>query len=173
MEYNKLVAVTGLSGLFELVSSKTDGGIVRSLEDKSTKFVSNRIHSFSHLESIEIFTTGENVNLTEVFLAMKNSSENLPDLNQTNEIKSYFQKVYPKMDFDRVYGSDMKKMIKWFDIINKNNIEIILSDSNSEEVSAETIGEKKTAATAKPAVTKAAAVKNAPAKKINTPRKMA
>jgi hypothetical protein len=71
MEYHKLVAVTGLSGLFELVSSKSDGGIVRSLEDKSTKFVSNRLHSFSHLESIEIFTQGENVNLVDVFQAMK------------------------------------------------------------------------------------------------------
>jgi hypothetical protein len=173
MEYNKLVAVTGLSGLFELVSSKADGGIVRSLEDKSTKFVSNRIHSFSHLESIEIFTTGENVNLTDVLLAMKNSAENLPDVNQASEIKSYFQKVYPNMDFERVYGSDMKKMVKWFDIINKNNIEIKLSESNTEDVTNETIGEKKTAAAAKPAVTKAASVKNAPAKKINTPRKMA
>ncbi len=173
MEYNKLVAVTGLSGLFELVSSKADGGIVRSLEDKSTKFVSNRIHSFSHLESIEIFTTGENVNLIEVFLAMKNSTEKLPDSNQAGEIKSYFQKVYPNMDFERVYGSDMKKMIKWFDILIKNNIEIKLSDSNTEDAVNETVTEKKTAATAKPAVAKAAAVKNAPAKKINTPRKMA
>jgi hypothetical protein len=47
MEYGKLVAVTGLPGLFELVSSKSDGGIVRSLDDKSTKFVSTRIHRIS------------------------------------------------------------------------------------------------------------------------------
>ena len=42
MDYNKIVSVTGMGGLYELVSSKADGGIVRSLEDKSTKFVSNR-----------------------------------------------------------------------------------------------------------------------------------
>ena len=173
MEYNKLVAVTGLSGLFELVSSKADGGIVRSLEDKTTKFVSNRIHSFSHLESIEIFTTGENVNLSEIFLAMKNNSESLPDANNANAIKSYFQKVYPNMDFERVYGSDMKKMIKWFEILKKNNIDIKLSDNTEEDTVNEAVSEKKTASAAKPAVTKAAAVKNAPAKKINTPRKMA
>jgi hypothetical protein len=53
MDYNKLVSVTGLSGLFELVSSKADGGIVRSLEDNTTKFVSTRLHSFSHIESHE------------------------------------------------------------------------------------------------------------------------
>ena len=56
MDYNKLVSITGLGGLFELMSSKADGGIMRSLEDKSTKFVSTRLHSFSHLESVEIFT---------------------------------------------------------------------------------------------------------------------
>ena len=103
MEYNKLVAVTGLSGLFELVSSKADGGIVRSLDDKSTKFVSNRVHTFSHLESIEVFTTTDNVNLSELFIAMKNSKEKLPDANNAKDVKSYFQKVYSNMDFDRVY----------------------------------------------------------------------
>ena len=67
MEYNKLVSVTGLTGLFELVSSKADGGLVKSLDDNSTKFVSNRIHNFSHLESIEIYTVNDNVNLTDIF----------------------------------------------------------------------------------------------------------
>ena len=67
MEYGKLVAVTGLPGLYELVSSKSDGGIVRSLDDKSTRFVSTRVHQFSHLESIEVYTLRENVNLIDVF----------------------------------------------------------------------------------------------------------
>ena len=170
MEYNKLVAVTGLSGLFELVSSKTDGGIVRSLEDKSTKFVSNRVHSFSHIESIEVYTTGENVNLSEVFTAMLNSSEAQPDASDLNAIKSYFGKVFPSMDFERVYGSDMKKMIKWFDLLKKNNVEIKLSEAGTEGA-AETITEKKAVAATAQAAPKA--VKNAPAKKVNAPRKMA
>ncbi len=173
MEYNKLVAVTGLSGLYELISSKADGGIVRSLEDKSTKFVSNRLHSFSHLESIEIYTVSDNVNLVDIFEAMKASKESLPDAKaDAAAIKAYFEKVYPDMDFERVYGSDMKKMVKWFEMLNRNNVEIKLSGVTPEEVSAEPVSEKKPA-TAKPATAKAAAVKNAPAKKINTPRKMA
>lgn len=172
MEYNKLVAVSGLSGLFELISSKADGGLVRSLEDKTTKFVSNRVHAFSHLESIEVFTNDENVNLSDVFLAMKGSREAMPDANDAKAIKAYFQKVFPAMDFERVYGSDMKKMVKWYDILIKNNIEIKLSEATDENAVAEQPVEKKPVAAAKPA-TKAAAVKNAPAKKINTPRKMA
>lgn len=174
MNYNKLVSVTGLGGLFELVSSKADGGIVRSLEDKTTKFVSNRIHSFSHLESIEIFTTKDNVNLVDVFTAMKNSKEAIPDgKDDAKAIKSYFEKVYPDMDFERVYGSDMKKMVKWYDILVKNDVEIKLSETTEEEGATEVVAEKKTAAASKAVTPKAAAVKGGPAKKINTPRKMA
>ena len=171
MDYNRLVSVTGLSGLFELLSSKADGGIVKSLEDKSTKFVSTRLHSFSHLESIEVFTSKENVNLIEVFEAMQKSSVKLPDTKaDAKEIKAYFQKVYPDMDFERVYGSDMKKMIKWFALLVENKIEIKLSDSQEgDSASALEVVTPK----AKSAEPKQAAVKAAPPKKINSPRKMA
>lgn len=174
MEYNKLVAVTGLSGLYELIASKADGGIVRSLEDKSTKFVSNRMHNFSHLESIEIYTVSDNVNLVDIFHAMQESKEAKPDGKaDAKAIKAYFEKVYPDMDFERVYGSDMKKMIKWLEILEKNKIEIKLSGNAESDMPAEQpVAEKKTAAS-KSSSPKAAAVKNAPAKKVNAPRKMA
>jgi hypothetical protein len=167
MEYSKLVSVTGLPGLFELLSSKADGGVVKSLEDKSTKFVSTRVHNFSHLESIEVFTTKENVNLVEVFTAMAASKEKMPSDSDAAAVKKYFEKVYPDMDFSRVYASDMKKMVKWFGILQANNVEIKLSELAEGDAAQET-------AKAKPvANTKAAAVSNAPARKINTPRKMA
>ena len=168
MDYNKLVSVTGLSGLFELLSSKADGGVVRSLEDKSTKFVSTRVHNFSHLESIEVFTTKDNVNLVDVFTAMEASKEKLPADNDPAAIKKYFGKVYPDMDFDRVYASDMKKMIKWFGILKANKVEIKLSElSEGDAATHETAKAKPTSSA------KASAVNNAPARKINTPRKMA
>jgi hypothetical protein len=170
MDYNKLVSISGLSGLYELLSSKTDGGVVRSLEDKSTKFVSTRVNSFSHLEGIEVYTVKDNVNLVEIFTAMKDSKEKLPDAKaDTKAIKAYFAKVYPDMDFERVYNSDMKKMMKWYEILVANNIEIKLSETPSEDAAA---AETKTAK-AVTSSSKAAAVKNAPAKKINSPRKMA
>jgi hypothetical protein len=175
MSYSKIVSVTGLGGLYELVSSKADGGIVRSLEDKSTKFVSNRIHSFSHLESIEIFTKEDNVNLIEVFLAMKASKVAKPDGKADNAaIRTYFEKVYPAMDFERVYASDMKKMVKWSGILDAAGIEIKLSEqpAGEEEIADDKpVVEKKAAA--KSVTPKAAAIKSGPAKKINTPRKMA
>jgi hypothetical protein len=138
MDYNKIVSVTGLSGLFELLSSKSDGGVVRSLEDNTTKFVSTRQHNFSHLESIEVYTTKDNTNLAELFEAMKNSKEKIPDAKaDIKSLKSYFEKVYPELDFERVYASDMKKMVKWYHILEKNKIEIKVKTEEEKEAAAE------------------------------------
>lgn len=168
MEYHKIVSVTGLSGLYELMSSKADGGIVRSLEDKTSRFVSTRVHNFSHLESIEVYTTKDNVNLTEVFAAMKESKEKLPNAKADNKaLKAYFEKVYPDLDFERVYNSDMKKMVKWFEILTANNIEIKLSEAPAEDAAENKTNHAKAATTNQPA-----SIKNAPAKKVNAPRKM-
>lgn len=128
MEYNKIIAVTGLPGLFELLSSKSDGAIVRSLEDKTTRFVSSRIHNFSHLESIEVYTVRDNVNLIEILKAMEDSKDKLPDDKDANALKAYFTRVYPDLDFTRVYSSDLKKMVKWFAVLKANDIEIKLSE---------------------------------------------
>ena len=142
MEYNKIVSVTGMPGLFELLSSKADGAVVRSLDDNTSKFVSTRLHNFSHLESIEVYTTRNNDNLSSVFLAMKGSEEPIPSAKaEAKALKSYFEKVFPDLDFERVYTSDMKKMVKWFEIIQKNEIEI--KEYNEEEK--EALSEKKNA----------------------------
>ena len=124
MEYGKLIAVTGMPGLFELISSKSDGAIVRSLDDNSTKFASTRQHQFSHLESIEVYTVRDNVNLTDIFKAMQADGGKLPDDKDAKAIKAYFEKVYPDLDFERVYVSDMKKMVKWYGILSAKGIEI-------------------------------------------------
>src|SRR3954470_21572175 len=141
MEYSKIISITGLGGLYELTGSKTDGAIVRSLEDGSTRFVSSRVHNFSHLESIEVYTNYENVNLVDVFKAMQQSSEPLPDAKDAKAIKAYYEKVYPDMDFDRVYASDMKKMVKWFSILQNNNIDIKLRSEGEGEATDETVND--------------------------------
>ncbi|HMU47680.1 MAG TPA: DUF5606 domain-containing protein [Chitinophagaceae bacterium] len=179
MEYSKLVAVTGLPGLFELINSKTDGAIVRSLEDKSTRFVSSRIHNFSHLESIEIYTVRENVNLVDILNTMDKTGEKLPDEKDPAAVKKYFEKVYPDIDFDRVYASDMKKIVKWFDILKKNNIEIKLTEISEEEPEPEPVKEepvkKEKPKKDEPAEKSAASMKTASAKedKADTAKKTA
>jgi len=160
MEYNKIIAVTGMPGLYELLSSKSDGAIVRSLDDKSTRFVASRSHNFSHLESIEVYTVRDNVNLVDVLKAMEASKEKLPDEKDNAALKAYFTKVYPDLDFDRVYSSDLKKMVKWFSVLKTNDIEIKLSEPEEEEEAA-------------PVETAAPEEKPAPAKKAAKPAKEA
>ncbi len=170
MEYSKIVAVTGMPGLFELVNSKSDGAIVRSLDDNSTKFASSRIHNFSHLESIEVYTTGDNVNLVEVFHAMEKAGGSLPDGKDAGILRKYFEKTYPELDFERVYSSDLKKMVKWFEILKNKNIEIKLTElpKEEEEVIDESIVAAKEVKEEKPA--KKAAPKKAAEEKAAAPK---
>jgi hypothetical protein len=141
MEYSKLIAVTGHTGIYELISSRTDGAVVRSLDDNKTQFVASRIHNFSHLESIEVYTQNDNINLVDVFKAMEKAAGSLPDVKDNDAVKKYFEKVLPEMDFERVYVSDQKKMVKWFEALKKHNIEIKLSELPEEE-EAESVAEE-------------------------------
>lgn len=133
MEYNRIVAVTGMPGLFEVLSSKSDGAIVRSLDDKSTKFISSRVHNLSHLESIEVYTVRENVTLADVFSAMKENAAALPDTKDNNALKAYFETAFPDLDFERVYASDMKKMVKWFEVLQQNEVDFTVPPTQEEE----------------------------------------
>lgn len=126
MEYNEIVAVTGLSGLYQLLTTKSDGAIVRNLEDKSTKFISARLHNVTPLESIEIYTTGDNVRLHNVLQKMKDSEGTTPIVDakkaDNDAVKAYFLSIFPELDEERVYVSDMKKMVKWYALLKANDL---------------------------------------------------
>lgn len=125
MEYRQIVSVTGLGGLYQLMSTKNDGAIVRSLVDKSVKFVSARIHHITPLESIEIYTTGENVRLHEVLEQIKENDGQVKELNSKKDdkaIKAYFKTVLPDFDEERVYTSDIRKILKWYELLKNNDL---------------------------------------------------
>lgn len=126
MEYREIVAVTGLSGLYQLLTTKSDGAIVRSVADKTTKFISARQHNVTPLESIEVYTTGENVRLQEVFQKMLQNEATTPLADpksaDPNAIKAYFKSIFPEFDDERVYASDMKKMLKWYELLKANDL---------------------------------------------------
>jgi hypothetical protein len=177
MEYNRIVAVTGISGLFEVVSSKSDGAIVRSLEDQSTKFISSRVHNLSHLESIEVYTVRDNVSLADILSAMKESKEKLPDAKDNKALKAYFEKVYPDLDFERVYSSDLKKMVKWYEVLQQNNVDFTAkteeepTEETAVEAPAEPVAEKKTKTKKAPAAETEAKASVETKEKPKAPRK--
>lgn len=142
MEYRQVVAITGLGGLFQLVGTKKDGALVKSLIDDSVKFISARVHQLTPLESIEIYTYGDNVRLHEVFETMKENDKEVASLNAKKDIKAikaYFKSVLPTYDEDRVYVSDIKKVLKWYellktkDLLNFEYLKTNEEDANEEE----------------------------------------
>jgi len=126
MEYREIVSVTGLSGLYQLLTTKSDGAIVRNVADKTTKFISARQHNVTPLESIEVYTTGENVRLHEVFRKMQEQEQTIPLADAksagNDAIKSYFKSIFPEFDEERVYVSDMKKMLKWYELLKATDL---------------------------------------------------
>src|ERR1700685_2899395 len=99
MEYREIVAVTGLGGLYQLLTTKSDGAVVRNIADKTTKFISARQHNVTPLESIEVYTVGDNVRLQEVFTKMLEQEQEVPlaDPKTANSdtIKLYFKTIFP------------------------------------------------------------------------------
>lgn len=141
MKFNELVAISGLSGLYQLVSTKSDGAIVRSLEDKSTKFVAARSHNVTPLDSIEVFTMEDNLRLWDVFQIFKLNEAHVGDVQvnglDNKAIKANFEKLFPDYDRDRVYISDMKKMMKWYGILKSYNLlDAVEEDKQVQEESA-------------------------------------
>ena len=126
MKYNELCAISGMSGLYQLLSTKSDGAIVKSLEDDATKFVAARSHNVTPLDSIEVYTETDNIRLFEVFQNFKANESKAKELDVTKldnkKIKETFGILLPQYDKERVYVSDMKKIIKWYGILGKLNL---------------------------------------------------
>lgn len=139
MKYQELCAISGLSGLYHLLATKSDGAIVRNLDDNTTKFVAARSHNVTPLDSIEVYTNEDNVRLWEVFMNIKKNASHLDGFDiakaDNKAIKAMFLKLFPEHDQQRVYPNDMKKMIKWFGILTKLDLlhEEVVEENPAEE----------------------------------------
>lgn len=140
MNLDKLVAITGMSGIYRMVANRTNGLIIEELDSGKRKFVPSRGHQFTPLESIGIYTEdGETTDLKNVFERMLEQMESNPPISAdaaNAELHAYFAKVLPIYDKDRVRTSDIKKMIKWFGILYDNGMleeKQALSASEEEE----------------------------------------
>lgn len=123
MDLSNILSITGKGGLFKLISRTTNSFIVESLEDKK------RFPAFSHdgvvtLDNIAIFTEEEEVSLQSVFQSIykleNGAKKEMPKDN--NAIKAYFAEVLPNYDRERVYVSNMKKVIVWYNILVEHQL---------------------------------------------------
>jgi Domain of unknown function (DUF5606) len=136
MEFKDLLHISGKSGLYEMIGSRSNGVIARSLDDNSTQFFSSRIFQFTPLHSIEMFTHTDNVSLQSVMNSAKEKQTTVPivDANaDATTLKNYFSQVLPDYDQDRVKMSDIKKFIKWFQYCKDLNLQNENDASSIEE----------------------------------------
>lgn len=141
MEFKDIISLSGMPGLYELVSTKGDGIIVRSLEDNKSQFVSSRLHGVSSLDTISVFLKNEETTeLKKVLQQMQQKETELPlpdSKGDDKKLKEYFSKVLPDYDQEKVHTSDMKKMVKWYGILKSHDL------IPAEEVKTEAVAEEK------------------------------
>jgi hypothetical protein len=125
MELSKILAISGKPGLYKMLSQTKSGFIVESLTDQKRfpVFAHERVSS---LEEISIFTTVEDdLPLKDVFKKMKEklSGKPGPDAGSDSQvIKTFFLDVIPEYDPERVYISDMKKAIAWYNLLTEKGM---------------------------------------------------
>jgi hypothetical protein len=125
MNLTKILAISGKSGLYRLEVQTRGGFLATSLADDKRITVGIR-NNVSLLSEIAIYTIDKEVPLAEIFKSMKT-------LEQGNEarvsakadgatLESYFAEVLPTYDRDRVYASDIKKVIQWYNLLLKKGL---------------------------------------------------
>jgi len=114
-DFDSLVSVSGLSGLFRVAANRHNGLIIEDLQSGQRRFAPARSHQFSLLASIGIYTYEGTEDLRSVFVKMKESGLDRPGSDATDsELREYFRQILPDHDEDRVRLSDIRKMLKWY-----------------------------------------------------------
>ncbi|CAL2064426.1 DUF5606 domain-containing protein [Tenacibaculum sp. 190524A05c] len=125
MEFSKIIAVSGKPGLFEILSQTKSGVIVKSLLDEKRMPIT-ATHNVSLLENIAIFTYADDIPLADVFKNIadkEDGKEAISHKENANKLTAYFSEVLPDYDDERVYTSNIKKVIQWYNILAKANFD--------------------------------------------------
>ncbi len=135
MDLSKILAISGKPGLYKHIAQSKTGIIIESINDKkrSSAFATEQISSLS---DISIFTTDEDVKLEDVLKSIfkkEDGKKTISSKSSSQDLKAYFKEVLPEYDQDRVYVSDIKKVLKWYNILSENNILEFKEEKDKEE----------------------------------------
>ena len=130
MEIKDIAAVSGKGGLFKVIKPTKTGVILESLDDAKAKLVTTMSQKVSVLAEISIYTTGEqeSIPLQEVFVKIKNEFGDdlgVDKNSDPDELKSFLAHIMPDYDKDRVYVSDIKKIVNWYLIVYQHAPELL------------------------------------------------
>lgn len=124
MELEKVMSISGKPGLYELKAQTRGGFIAESMLD-GKKISVNMRHNVSLLSEIAVYTYTEEVPLREIFQKIKekeNGGEAISHKESKQKLESYFSEILPDYDVDRVYISDIKKIIQWYNLLVSKGI---------------------------------------------------
>ncbi|MFK5983388.1 MAG: DUF5606 domain-containing protein, partial [Flavobacteriaceae bacterium] len=124
MSLEKILSISGKPGLYKLENQTRSGFLAKSLIDGKKISVSAR-QNVSLLSEIAIYTLTEELPLREVFLKIsekENGGEAINHKASKDKLEEYFFEVLPDYDEDRVYPSDIKKVVQWYNLLTKNGI---------------------------------------------------
>ena len=138
MNFKDIAAVSGKGGLFKVVKPTKTGVILESLDDNHSKLVTSLNQKVSILAEISVYCTGEEetIALNEVFIKIKEEFSDDPGVDKNSdadELKSFFAHILPDYDRDRVYVSDIKKIVNWYLIIHKFAPDLLLKEEKEEK----------------------------------------
>lgn len=125
MGLDEILAISGKPGLFKVITRTRTGAVVESLLDQ--KRITVGAHSnISVLSEIAIYTLQEEVPLPQVFKKImdkeSNGATSISHKDSKDVLEEYFFEVLPDYDEDRVYASDIKKVVQWYNLLHKHDL---------------------------------------------------
>jgi hypothetical protein len=142
MSFQKILAISGKPGLYELKVQTRSGFVAEALLDGKKITVGLR-SNVSLLSEIAVYTYNEEVKLIEIFktiAAKENGEPTISHKESDDKLRSYFREILPEFDEDRVYTSDIKKIFNWYNILQPKgyvSVEALNTEVKEEETPAE------------------------------------
>lgn len=137
MEFSEIASISGKGGLFKILKPGKMGVILESMDAAKTKIVAGATHRVSVLNEISIYTTTKEgtVPLEDVLRkihAQFGADPGIDSESEPNELRAFMKSVLPEFDEQRVYVSDIKKLVKWYTILCKEAPEVLTAEKKAE-----------------------------------------
>ena len=136
MGLDKILSISGKPGLYQLKSQTRSGFVAQSLIDGKNISVSAQ-NNVSILSEIAVYTLTEEIPLGKVFTAIsdkeKGNKTSISHKDDKDKLEEYFFEILPDYDEDRVYASDIKKIVQWYNLLHKHDLLQLDEESNDEE----------------------------------------
>lgn len=144
MTLQDILAIGGKPGLYKMVAQSRTGAIVQGLSDEK-RFPVSSTSNVSSLQDIAIYTYDAEVPLKDIFKKIQekesNTNTSVGHKESAQKLMSYFEEILPEFDQDRVYASDVKKVIQWYNTLNTAKLldELLMDteEAQAEEKSSE------------------------------------